>query len=159
MRSILFLLLLPLPCFAQLCGKVVSVHDGDTFTLLVDGKRQVKVRLHGIDCPERGQAFGNAAREYVANLIAGRRVCIDSTDTDRYGRVIAIVPTPCPSPKGCPPTSINERLLADGLAWHYKKYDKNPEWAKLEDIARRNKKGLWQQPNPVIPWEWRKNKK
>lgn len=129
----------------------MSVHDGDTFTLLVDGKRQVKVRLHGIDCPERGQDFGNAAREYVASRIAGQQLCVDSTDTDRYGRVIAVVPYKS--------TTINESLLADGLAWHYKKYDKNPEWATLEDNARRNKKGLWQMPGPIAPWEWRRMKR
>jgi micrococcal nuclease len=134
---------------AQLKGKVVSIADGDTFTLLVNNK-QIKIRLHGIDCPEKSQDFGNVAKQFLSNSIFGKMISVKEMDIDRYGRTIGMVTIDN--------KNVNEELLKAGLAWHYKHYDKNPKWTKLEDDARREKKGLWIHPNPIPPWDYRKIK-
>ena len=131
-------------------GKVVSVTDGDTIKVLKDGK-QVKIRLASIDCPEKGQPYGQAARKFTANLVAGKVVKIWPTDTDRYGRTIAFVFVGS--------TDLNKELLKAGLAWHYKHYSRDPELAKLEFEARSKKVGLWKEPDQIAPWKWRKNKR
>lgn len=133
-------------------GKVVSIADGDTFTLLDAANQQVKVRLHGIDCPERAQDFGQVARQKLSDLVFNQPVKLDIKDTDRYGRAVAVVYT-------LQGLCVNEELLKSGLAWHYKQYDKNEAWADLEQKARMLKTGLWSQPNPVAPWNWRKEKR
>jgi micrococcal nuclease len=144
------LLLLSVCALGQLRGKVVSISDGDTFTILVD-EEQIKIRLHGIDCPEKSQDFGNVAKEFLSDLIFNKEVEVIQTDTDRYGRTIGKA-----SING---VSINEQLLNAGLAWHYKYYDKNVTWAEFELEARKDKKGLWAQPNPTPPWDFRKQNK
>jgi len=127
-------------------GKVAGVSDGDTIKVLKDGK-QIKVRLSAIDCPEKGQPFGQAAKKFTAKMVAGKIVKVWSTDTDRYGRTVAFV--------FVGKIDLNRELLKVGLAWHYKKYSRNPELAKLEFRARSKKIGLWSDPDPVPPWEWR----
>jgi micrococcal nuclease len=133
-------------------GKVVSIADGDTFTLLTPDNKQVKVRLHGVDCPERAQDFGQVARQKLSDLVFNQPVKLEVMDTDRYGRTVAIVYTQ----NG---TCINEELLKNGLAWHYKEYDDNADWTRLEQQARKAKVGLWSQRRPVAPWNWRKEKR
>ena len=128
-------------------GKIVSIADGDTFTLLVN-KEQTKIRLHGIDCPEKSQDFGNKAKEFLSDLVFGKVVKVETKDIDRYGRTIGLVTIDG--------KNVNEELLKAGLAWHYKYYDKNLAWAQLENEAKKAKKGLWTQPNPTPPWEFRK---
>ena len=155
MRKISFMILLFLAgCQQQEAssGKVVSVSDGDTFTLLAAGNQQIRIRLHGIDCPEKGQDFGTAARQKLSSLVFGKMVRIEKKDTDRYGRTIGIVYA-----DGA--MSVNEQMLQAGLAWHYKQYDQNPAWARLEQAARRNRAGLWSQPDPTPPWRFRKEKR
>ncbi|HSC52516.1 MAG TPA: thermonuclease family protein [Phnomibacter sp.] len=142
-------LLLCNPLLAQLRGKVVAIADGDTFTLLISGNKQVKIRLHGIDCPEKKQAYGMVARQCLSDSIFGKTIEVKVFNKDRYGRSIGMVYTP----KG---TNMNESLLKAGLAWHFKKYDKNPNWAVLEDKARKAKRGLWADAHAIAPWEWRK---
>lgn len=137
---------------ATIKGKVVAVADGDTFTLLVNGSRQQKIRLHGIDCPEKRQDFGQVAKDFTSKQVFGKTITVKPTDTDRYGRTIAIVLLPGQ-------VSLNELLLKNGLAWHYTQYDKNSQWKKLEQSARNNKVGLWQQPNAVAPWTFRHTKR
>jgi micrococcal nuclease len=112
---------------------------------------QVKIRLHGVDCPERGQDFSNTAREFLAGLVFGEEVVVQKMDTDRYGRTIGMV--------FINGVNVNERLLEAGLAWHYKAYDNNPEWAQLETQARGRRAGLWSHSNPIPPWEYRKGKR
>jgi micrococcal nuclease len=133
-------------------GKVVGISDGDTFTMLGTGNQQVKVRLYGIDCPEKAQAFGTVARHKLSDLIFGQIVRLDQKDTDRYGRTVAIVYTK----KG---RNVNEEMLRSGLAWHYKQYDQNPAWDELVLQAQQQKSGLWAQPHPTPPWLWRKGKR
>ena len=155
MKKISFLILLFLAGCIQhdaSSGKVVSIADGDTFTLLADGNQQIRIRLHGIDCPEKGQAFGTAARQKLSSLIFGKQVRIEEKDKDRYGRTIAIV-------YASGNVSVNEVMLQAGMAWHYKEYDKNPEWAELEENARQKRTGLWSQPGPTPPWLFRKNRR
>ncbi len=132
-------------------GKVVKISDGDTFTILLDNKQQMKIRLHGVDCPEKGQDFGAVAKEYISSLIAGKSVTILPTKKDRYGRTVAIVKVDT--------TNVNESLLRAGLAWHYKEYDKTQHWADLEHQAQHHHRKIWSAKNPTPPWQWRKRKK
>ncbi len=144
------LILFPIASFSQLTGKVVAIADGDTFTLLVN-KQQIKIRLHGIDCPEKGQDFSKTAKDFLSDYVFDKVVNVRTMSKDRYRRTIGVV-----SIDGI---NMNEKLLEAGLAWHFKKYDKNPAWAKLEETARKNKRGLWVNANPIPPWEWRKRKR
>ncbi|MGI8598200.1 MAG: thermonuclease family protein [Chitinophagaceae bacterium] len=125
--------------------------DGDTFTLLTNEKIQVKIRLHGIDCPENGQPFSKAAKDFLSALIFYKVVEVEKKDIDRYGRTIGIV-----SING---KNVNEAFLIAGLAWHYTYYDKNVTWSAFQNEAMKQKAGLWSEPNPVAPWEWRRIKK
>ena len=127
-------------------GKVVSVTDGDTIKVL-QGGTQVKIRLAAIDCPEKGQPYGQAARKFTADLVAGKIVKVWPTDTDRYGRIVAFV--------FADGIDLNKELLKAGMAWHYQQYSRDPELAKLEFQARAKKVGLWSEPDPVPPWEYR----
>lgn len=151
MRPLLFCILF-FPCLVsgQLNGKVTAVQDGDTFTLLTKDSSRIKVRLHGIDSPERGQAFYKVSKQYLSGQVSGRTVRVMFSGRDRYGRILGIA--------FLDTININERLLAAGMAWHFKRYDNHPGWAKLENEARANKRGLWQDKYPVPPWEWRGNK-
>jgi micrococcal nuclease len=131
-------------------GKVVSVSDGDTIKVLYDGK-QVKIRLAAIDCPEKGQPYGQKAKQFTADMVAGKVVKVWETDVDRYGRIVGFV--------FVGDKNLNKELLSAGLAWHYKKYSRDPELAKLEFEAKSSKRGLWAEPDPVPPWEWRRDKR
>ena len=101
--------------------------------------RAEKIRLYGIDCPEKGQAFG-------------KDVTVKVKDTDRYGRTVGIVILP-------DGRSLNEELVYQGLAWWYRKYSKSPKLATSEMEARLAHRGLWADKNPIPPWEWRKTKR
>ncbi|RAV98921.1 thermonuclease family protein [Pseudochryseolinea flava] len=136
--------------YAQIKGKVVKISDGDTFTVLTASNETVKVRLHGIDCPEKSQDFGQVAKQHLSNLIFNRQVKIIKKNVDRYGRVVGVV--------FADTINVNEHLLSSGLAWHFKKYDTNPVWAKLETNAKSKRLGLWSMSNSVPPWMFRKNK-
>lgn len=149
-------LALVLPLKAEV-GKVVSVHDGDTITVLLDTKASVKVRLWGIDAPELKQDYGNKAREALSDLLAGKRVDFDAKQKDRYGRIVSKV-TLLTSPKN---KDVGAEMLGAGFAWWYVEYAKKAEdYAKLEKGARDTKKGLWRdlgtKNEPVAPWHWRK---
>lgn len=135
---------------AATSGRVVRLADGDTFTLLVGGNKQMKVRLYGIDAPERQQDFGNAARKKMQELTTGHTIFIEIKDTDQYGRTVGIA-------RREDGLNINEEMLRTGMAWHYKAFDKNQKWDQLEREARSKKLGLWAQPNPTPPWQWRKS--
>ena len=134
----------------QTVGKVVGITDGDTFTLLKEDSTTIKVRFHGIDCPEKSQPFANVCKKYLSDLIYGKTVSLQKNGIDRYGRTLAIV--------FIDTINVNETLLSTGFAWHYKSYDKNSKWSDLEINAKKNKKGLWADKNPIPPWEWRKKR-
>jgi len=151
MRSRLFILFLFTLIFIAAhalawSGKVVGVSDGDTISVLHDGKAE-KIRLYGIDCPEKGQAFGAKAKKFTSNKVFGKIVEVDPVTTDRYGRTIAWV--------NFDGQSLNEALLSAGFAWHYKKYSSERHLAQLEDASRQNKLGLWADPHAIPPWEFR----
>lgn len=133
-------------------GKVIGIKDGDTFEVLYDGQPE-KVRLADIDCPEKQQPFGNNAKQYASELCFGKTVTVTSTGKrDRYNRIVGTITTP----EG---TNINEELIKAGLAWHYKQYSKNKSLGFLQDKAKAQRLGLWQDKNPVAPWNWRKHKR
>ena len=133
-------------------GKVVAITDGDTFKLLTNDSTLIKVRVANIDCPERKQPFSNKAKQFTSDAIFGKKVTIDELKKDRYGRSIANVFYD-------DSLNLSEELLKHGLAWHYVKYSKDSIFQCLEDKAKLNKLGLWQDPNAIPPWEWRANKK
>lgn len=148
-----FLLGLPEFCLCQIItGKVVSVADGDTITILTATNQQIKIRLYGIDTPERGQEFGQKAKQFTSALVHGKLVEVKTYDTDRYGRTVGVVMI-----EG---KNVNEEIIRTGYAWQYQKYCSEPfcqEWRKLEEGARSQRIGLWYDKNPTPPWEWRKS--
>lgn len=130
--------------------KVISIADGDSFTVLFADNHTQRIRMHGIDCPERNQPFSSVAKKFTSDLIFGKIVYLKEKDIDRYGRLVALVYT---LPSG---VCINEQLLKAGLAWHFTRYDKNPKWAKLQKEAMAKKAGLWGgNEKPIEPWIWR----
>lgn len=129
-------------------GKVVSVKDGDTIEVLYDGKA-VRIRLAHIDCPEKGQPFGNNAKQFASDQCFAMVVRVEQTDDpDRYGRLIAEVF----QDDRC----LNKELVKAGLAWHFLKYSSDAEYARLEREARSGQTGLWSDPRRIAPWDWRK---
>ncbi|WP_299823987.1 thermonuclease family protein [uncultured Pontibacter sp.] len=130
--------------------KVVGVKDGDTIVLLRNGE-EVTVRLYGVDTPEKNQAYGQRAKQYTSDLVFGKQVRLIVNNKDRYGRTVGTVILPDGK-------SLNEELVKNGFAWHYKAYSKDASLANAEADARRFKRGLWADANPVAPWDFRKNK-
>jgi endonuclease YncB( thermonuclease family) len=134
-------------------GKVVSIADGDTITVLDAQNVQHKIRLQGIDAPERRQDFGAVSREHLANLVFGKYVRIEFAKVDRYGRLVGKVWADGND-------ECLEQLKA-GLAWHYKEYEKEQPasdrqlYANAELEARNERRGLWKDPSPTPPWEFR----
>ena len=141
----LIILILYLPLFA-LSGKVVSIHDGDTITVLQD-KQQLKVRLYGIDAPELKQPYGKKSKQFLANLIADEVVEVEENGKDRYKRTIGTVYL-----NG---KDINAQMVANGYAWAYRKFSK--KYTAQESKAKSQKLGLWRDKEPIPPWEWRKH--
>jgi endonuclease YncB( thermonuclease family) len=135
---------------------VISVADGDTITVLDADNRQIRVRLYGIDCPERKQPYGNRARQATAEAVMGQEVNVHEMDKDRYGRTVAIVAAPGRE-------MLNAWLVKEGLAWVYPQYCKRSDpcdrLKNLEQEARAAKRGLWKEAGAVEPWVWRKRKK
>lgn len=128
-------------------GKVVGVHDGDSITVLDEANGQQKVRLEGIDAPELKQDFGRKAKEALAGKIFEKVVRVKWKERDQYGRVLGHVYV-----EG---HWINQELLEEGWAWHYKYFNKDPRLAAAETKARESKIGLWGSANPLPPWEFR----
>ncbi len=153
------LLPLPIALFSILClfsvsiltGRVVGISDGDTITIS-SGKRSVKIRLHGIDCPEMGQAFGRRAKIFIDSLCLGKEVRVVVRGADKYGRVLGEVVL-------AEGTNLNHCMVREGLAWWYKKYSHDDTTlSRLQNQARTGRRGLWIQSNPVPPWVYRHGK-
>ena len=138
-------------------GRVVGISDGDTITVLTAEKVQLKVRLAGIDAPEKSQPFGNAAKKNLSALIYGKDVTLSGNKTDRYGRLVRKVLL-----NG---EDINLRQVADGFAWYYREYSREltPADRRLYDAAERKAKtaeaGLWRDKTVTAPWEFRRAKR
>ena len=156
---LIFLLAITAAAHGDIKGRVVAVTDGDTIKVLDASSTQHKVRLTGIDAPERGQPFGTASRDHLASMVAGKDVRVESTKSDRYGRVLGKVwvqPSDCPT---CGKTlDANHAQLLAGMAWWYRYYAKeqSPEdrgrYGSAEDEARARGWGLWTDPNPINPY-------
>ena len=160
MRLSLFLALLTTQSLVRadtLTGRVVRVTDGDTIVVLDSANAQHKIRLTGIDAPERKQAFGTKSKEHLSDSVAGETVVVDYSKRDRYERILGKVLLN--------DQDMNLEQVRAGLAWHYKKYQKDQEpadrelYSDAEVEAREARRGLWHDPEPVSPWEYRKSKK
>jgi len=138
-----------LPSDAVLRGTVVGVHDGDTLTLLTADRRQVKIRLAGIDAPERRQPYGQRSRQQLADLVSGREVQAQVAGVDKYQRTVARVHVKA--------LDVNRELVRRGAAWVYRDYNRDASLLAAESAARRDGAGLWALPEAQRqpPWEWR----
>ncbi len=133
----------------SITGLVISVKDGDTIEILYNDE-PLTIRLADIDCPEKKQPFGTAAKKFTSEKCFNRTVVIENNGKyDRYGRLIGTVINDLGE-------NVNKELVMAGLAWHFKKYSTDSVFAQLEIEARENKIGLWSEPGPIPPWEWRK---
>jgi len=137
-------------CIA-LGGHVVAVHDGDTLTLLND-RQQIKVRLVEIDAPELGQPFGKRSKQSLSDLCYSKSAVLEARGQDKYGRTLARVT--------CDGQDANAEQVRRGMAWVYEKYaPKDSPLYRLQDEAKTARRGLWADPSPIPPWEWRAKKK
>lgn len=132
-------------------GKVIGVQDGDTLTVLDDLNRQHKIRLAEIDAPENNQAFGARAKQALSDLCFGKIVHVAVDEIDRYGREVAHVRVGA--------IDVNSQQIMHGYAWVYRAYSKNPRLLELEAKAKVARLGLWTDPKPEPPWEFRRGKK
>jgi micrococcal nuclease len=132
-------------------GEVIKVLDGDTLHVQ-RGREVVKVRLYGVDCPEKRQSFGSQATRFTTEFILHKKAKVEIMDTDRYGRTVGIV--------SVGRKMLNRELVRSGYAWTYNTYCKKQplctELNTLEERARKRKVGLWQEKKPLAPWEWRR---
>src|SRR4029077_2863032 len=143
------LVLFPLTSFASFTGPVVSVLDGDTIEVL-HNTHPSRIRLSGIDCPEKGQAFGHRAKQAASALVFGKDVILQTHGQDKYGRTLADVILR-------DGTNVNHELVKDGWCWWYRKYAPlDVELEKLEKEAREARKELWADPASIPPWAYRK---
>lgn len=137
---------------ASFNAKVIGVKDGDTIDVLLDGNVKETIRLAHIDCPEKKQDFGMRAKQFTSDFCYGKIVkIVETSKRDRSGRMIALVY----QNNKC----LNQVLVSNGLAWHFKKYSKDMSYDHLEQNARIAKKGLWIDPYPIAPWDWRKSRR
>ena len=141
----------------RVTGKVVGVHDGDTATVLDANKNQYKFRFNGIDAPELKMDFGQKSKQNLSDLIFGKEVTVAYSKVDKYGRFVGTI--------FIGGIDANLEQIKAGLAWHYKKYSGEQSakdrqaYSDAEIKAKSAKLGLWSQPNPIPPWEFRGTKK
>ena len=133
---------------AELKGKVIKVSDGDTIMILTEEKRPVRIRLDKIDAPEKKQAFGYQSKKYLSSLIFRKDIIVKYKKIDRYGRVLGII--------YYDGQDINLLMIKSGMAHHYRHFDKTLEYMIAEKEARENRVGLWQDANPIEPYQFRK---
>lgn len=159
---LLFCLLLPLQAGATefINGMVKKVYDGDTVLVAAMGKGNLKVRLYGIDAPETskpdqaGQPYSSQSRRVLQYKVMGKEVRLEIRELDQYKRSVAVV--------RLGGRDINAEMVAEGMAWAYRYYlegDYASEYIRLEELARKQRLGLWKQTNPQPPWEFRRNQR
>ena len=153
MKNILFigLLISASTSFGDDSFRVVGIHDGDSITVLSVEKKQIKIRLEGIDAPELKQAFGSRAKEHLSSLIMGKDVTLIVKGEDLYKRTLSKIFLGA--------QDVNLSMVRDGFAWHYSKYSKDKKFAEAEADAKIKKKGLWIDLDPVAPWDYRSKEK
>jgi endonuclease YncB( thermonuclease family) len=151
------LLLVNLSSADTLQGRVVGIADGDTVTVLDDSNAQFKIRLMGIDAPEKSQAFGNKSKVSLSDLVFNKQVTVEYSKKDKYGRTVGKILVDG--------IDANLEQVKAGMAWHYKKYQNEQSvndrslYARAEVQARIEKRGLWFDAEPIPPWEWRRIQK
>lgn len=152
MRAWLLLgLLVPDLALADFTGPVVKVQDGDTLTVLVH-QRQVKIRLESIDAPESKQPFGKRSQQSLAQLCAAKTATVHETGKDRYGRTLGWVT--------CDNLDASSEQVRRGMAWVFVRYAAhNSPLYGFEATARNEHLGLWADPHPTPPWDWRASKR
>jgi len=142
---------------ANIEGKVIKVADGDTVTVLDADNKQHRVRLTGIDAPERHQAYGGESTKSLRDLVYLKKVTVESSGTDRYRRILGKILLDG--------SDVNLEQVKRGFAWHYKHYEKDQtledrlKYADAEVWARNQRLGLWISESPVPPWEYRKDQR
>lgn len=149
-----------------LTGRVVGVGDGDTITVLDEARQQHRIRLAGIDAPEKAQSFGNRSKQHLSDLVFARPVTVEWHKADRYGRKVGkvMVAEPTCVEATCP-QNIDAGLaqVTAGLAWWYRQYarEQRPEDRALYEArevdAMAARVGLWSQREPMAPWDWRRS--
>lgn len=127
--------------------KVIGIGDGDTFDILVR-KKKVRIRLDGIDAPERGMPYYKVSKRFLSDLVFSKKVKILVIKTDQYQRLVA--------KSFVDSVDVSAQMLKSGMAWHYKKYNSSKNYAQYETKAKKQKQGLWQDQKPIAPWEIRK---
>lgn len=143
------------PCLADISGIVVAIQDGDTLTVLDESNMQHRVRLTGIDAPEKRQAFGQRSKESLVDCAYGRAVVVVGDKFDRYKRLLGKVVA---NGEDC-----NLRQIKLGMAWHYKKYERtqpqneSASYAREEVLARELQLGLWKDDARTPPWDFRRS--
>lgn len=138
-------------CQTIVNAKVVGVKDGDTVVVLDSLNNQTTLRLAEVDCPEKNQPFGTKAKQFTSDQIYLKTIKYIVTDTDRYGRSIAMIYYDTDN------KYLSAEIIKAGMGWHYKRYSTSKELANFEIKARKEKIGLWVDNNPINPSEWRKN--
>lgn len=144
-----FLATSTLYCQKSFFGKVIGIKDGDTVVVIDSLNNQTTLRLAEVDCPEKSQAFGTKAKQFTSNQIYLKQIRYIVTDIDRYGRSIAKIYYDNNK-------YLSEEIIKNGFGWQYKKYSTSKLLTKLEEEARKNKRGLWIDPNPIYPSDFRR---
>lgn len=142
-------------------GKVVRVTDGDTIHVAITPYKKEKIRLFGIDAPESTQQYGEQSRSSLAQMLGNGEVTVTYSNKDRYGRILGTVYSKkskeigkmFPNSEG----SVNELMVRTGAAWSYDHY--STKYSALQKVAKKNKLGLWQNPYPEAPWDYRKRQR
>jgi endonuclease YncB( thermonuclease family) len=135
----------------ELTGAVVNIADGDTLTIIDGSNTQHRIRLAGIDAPEKKQAFGTKSRERLAEKVFRKNVRVEVIDVDRYRREVGRI--------YLGDRFINLEMVNDGFAWRFPQYDRAGEFVRAEWDARLQRCGLWADDNPTPPWEFRRAKR
>ena len=133
---------------AEIPVKVVQITDGDTVGVIDAEKNYFKVRLSGIDAPERKQAFSDKSKEALAAKVFDKNIILDESGKDRYGRTLGVLLVDG--------RNINREMVAEGWAWQFVRYDQSVELRTAEDAAKQKRLGLWADPAPIAPWDYRK---
>ena len=151
-----FLVLISAPLWAEtLTGRVVGISDGDTLTLLDAGHSQYKIRLSGIDAPEKKQDYGERSKTSLSSLAYNRQAAAHCRKTDRYQRKVCVV--------FVDGRDVGLEQIKTGMAWWYQQYAKEQtqqeriDYEHAEFQAKSHRYGLWNGKNPAPPWEWRHN--
>lgn len=127
-------------------GKVVGIVDGDTYDILLDGNKTIRIRMEGIDAPEKGMPYYKKAKNYLSDLCFGKNIRLEIHKTDSHDRKVAFGYLD-------DGTELSHEMIKAGFAWHFKKYNNDSELADLEVKARELKIGLWADESPMPPWE------